>query len=187
MSSKRRSRACWTAGGSCSGREGGAFEDEFAAAMRRISRRRGGFKAPDAIELALRALDIGSRRRGHHPGKHMRADGGRDRARRCDSRPCVTSRQKLERWIRRPPSRQALSDKTRAVVPVHLYGQCADTGRDRRGFLRSERGIEVIEDCAQAVGRNCEGGRPAPSAELGCLQLLPDEESRCVGRRRRES
>jgi aminotransferase EvaB len=45
---------------------------------------------------------------------------------------------------------RAITDRTRAIVPVHLYGQCADVGLIER--VASERGIAVVEDCAQSAG-----------------------------------
>jgi perosamine synthetase len=63
---------------------------------------------------------------------------------------------------------QRLTDRTRAVVPVHLYGHPADMGGVASAIGSTD--VAVVEDAAQALGAT-EGGRPVGSFGLGCFSL----------------
>ena len=62
----------------------------------------------------------------------------------------------------------AITDRTRVLMPVHLYGQTADMGK--LAALAGEHGLHVIEDAAQAVGARFDG-KPAGSFGIGCFSL----------------
>lgn len=62
----------------------------------------------------------------------------------------------------------AITERTKAIMPVHLYGQTADMGALMP--LADERGLHVIEDAAQAVGAKFDG-KPAGSFGVGCFSL----------------
>ena len=67
----------------------------------------------------------------------------------------------------------ALTDKTRAVMPVHLFGQTAEM--DPILAVAAERGLAVIEDGAQAIGATYKG-RPAGSmGTTGCFSFYPSK------------
>ena len=62
----------------------------------------------------------------------------------------------------------AIGPRTKALMPVHLYGQMADM--DRIAPLAGQHGLGIVEDAAQAVGARL-AGRPAGSYGLGCFSL----------------
>jgi dTDP-3-amino-3,4,6-trideoxy-alpha-D-glucose transaminase len=76
-------------------------------------------------------------------------------------------------WTLDPDSaRSAVTERTRAIVPVHLYGQCADLARLR------ELGLPIVEDAAQAHGAECEGLR---RGELAAYSFYPTKNLGALG------
>ncbi|GAA3861250.1 DegT/DnrJ/EryC1/StrS family aminotransferase [Saccharothrix violaceirubra] len=61
-----------------------------------------------------------------------------------------------------------VTDRTKVLMPVHLYGQTADMGK--LVPLAERHGLAIVEDAAQAVGATFEG-RPAGSFGTGCFSL----------------
>jgi dTDP-4-amino-4,6-dideoxygalactose transaminase len=62
---------------------------------------------------------------------------------------------------------RAITPRTKAILPVHLYGQCADMD----AILRF--GLPVIEDAAQAIGAEYKGRRAGSMGVAGCLSFFP--------------
>ncbi|MFQ5481511.1 MAG: DegT/DnrJ/EryC1/StrS family aminotransferase [Nitrospinaceae bacterium] len=65
----------------------------------------------------------------------------------------------------------ALTRKTRALLPIHLYGQCADM--DPVLDLARQRNLVVIEDAAQAIGADYKGRRAGSMGDYGCFSFFP--------------
>ena len=61
----------------------------------------------------------------------------------------------------------------RAIVPVHLFGQCADM--DPLLAIAGSRGIPVIEDAAQAIGAQYRGRIAGSMGEVGCFSFFPSK------------
>ncbi|MCA8942527.1 MAG: DegT/DnrJ/EryC1/StrS family aminotransferase, partial [Planctomycetes bacterium] len=73
----------------------------------------------------------------------------------------------------------AITERTRVIMPVHLFGQCCDMGPIVE--LASQKGIRVIEDAAQAIGAKC-GDRGAGSmGDFGCFSFFPSKNLGCLG------
>ncbi|MBH0193801.1 MAG: DegT/DnrJ/EryC1/StrS family aminotransferase, partial [Nitrospira sp.] len=80
------------------------------------------------------------------------------------------------------PSRikAAITSKTKAIIPVHLYGQCADMAPIME--LARRYNLSVIEDAAQAIGAEYRDGRRACSmGTVGCLSFFPSKNLGCLG------
>lgn len=72
-----------------------------------------------------------------------------------------------------------MTPKTKAVIAVHLYGQAAEMGRLLSAAC--EKGVTVIEDCAQAIGALYEGKPVATIGDIGCLSFFPTKNLGCCG------
>jgi UDP-2-acetamido-2-deoxy-ribo-hexuluronate aminotransferase len=79
---------------------------------------------------------------------------------------------------------EKISDKTFAIVPVHLYGQCADM--EPILALAKKHNVHVIEDVAQALGAvytfsNGEKKRAGTMSTIGCTSFFPSKNLGCFG------
>ncbi|MCA6364560.1 MAG: DegT/DnrJ/EryC1/StrS family aminotransferase [Bacteroidetes bacterium] len=79
---------------------------------------------------------------------------------------------------------RAITPKTKAIVPVHLFGQCADMERIMK--LAEKHNLFVIEDTAQAIGSDYtfSDGRKAKAGTIGtigCTSFFPSKNLGCYG------
>ena len=73
----------------------------------------------------------------------------------------------------------AVTERTKAIIPVHLFGQSADMNPILE--LATDKGITVIEDAAQAIGTRYDG-RPAGSmGDYACFSFFPSKNLGCLG------
>lgn len=72
-----------------------------------------------------------------------------------------------------------ITDKTRAIIPVHLYGQCANM--DELDRIAKAHGLKVIEDAAQAAGAEYKGKKAGSMGDAGCVSFFPTKNLGCAG------
>jgi UDP-2-acetamido-2-deoxy-ribo-hexuluronate aminotransferase len=73
----------------------------------------------------------------------------------------------------------AITSRTKAIVPVSLYGQCADM--DAINAIADEYGIPVIEDAAQSFGAEYKGRRSCNLSTIACTSFFPSKPLGCYG------
>jgi UDP-2-acetamido-2-deoxy-ribo-hexuluronate aminotransferase len=73
----------------------------------------------------------------------------------------------------------AISDKTRAIMPVGLFGQCSDM--TAINAVAEKHGITVIEDAAQSFGAEQHGRRSCGLSHIGCTSFFPAKPLGCYG------
>ena len=73
----------------------------------------------------------------------------------------------------------AITEKTKAIIPVSLYGQCADF--DVINAIAKKHGLAVIEDGAQSFGATYKGKRSCGLSDIGCTSFFPTKPLGCYG------
>jgi dTDP-4-amino-4,6-dideoxygalactose transaminase len=131
----------------------------------------------DAIHLALRALDIG-------PGHEVIAPaftfiGTTEPISYAGAAPVFVDVDPHTFNIDPAAVERAITPRTRAVIAVHLFGQCADL--ETLQAICQRRGIALLEDCAQSIGADWRGKRCAGWGAAGCFSFYPSKNLGAYG------
>ncbi len=74
---------------------------------------------------------------------------------------------------------EKITPRTKAIIPVHLFGQCADMERIME--VADRRGIKVIEDACQSIGASRRGRKAGTFGYSGCFSFFPSKNLGGVG------
>jgi len=158
------------------GPEVDAFEREIAAYLR-VEHAVGLSSGTDAILVALMALGIGPGDEVITPTFSFFATAG-----------CVTRVGATPTFVDIDPATYnidvaaaaaAVTPRTRAIIPVHLYGQCADM--DPLLELSSRTGVAILEDAAQAIGSTYKNRSAGSMGRAGCFSFFPSKNLGAFG------
>lgn len=74
---------------------------------------------------------------------------------------------------------EKITSKTKAIMPVHLYGQCADM--DPIMEISNKHNLKVVEDAAQAIGAQYKGKKAGTMGHFGCFSFFPSKNLGAAG------
>jgi dTDP-4-amino-4,6-dideoxygalactose transaminase len=74
---------------------------------------------------------------------------------------------------------EKITSKTKAIMPVHLYGQCADM--DPIMQIAQKHNLKVVEDAAQAIGSKYKGKKAGSLGHFGCFSFFPSKNLGAAG------
>ncbi|WP_327669593.1 MULTISPECIES: DegT/DnrJ/EryC1/StrS family aminotransferase [unclassified Streptomyces] len=120
-----------------------------------------------ALETAIRALDLGPGDEVIVPSLTFAATAFAVSA--AGAKPVFADIDPVSRTLTAATVQEVLTERTRAVVPVHMYGLMADM--TSLGQLAHAKDLRVIEDCAQAAGAQCDGRYAGTFGDFGCFSL----------------
>jgi dTDP-4-amino-4,6-dideoxygalactose transaminase len=131
----------------------------------------------DALELALRALGIG-------PGDEVitvshTAVATAAAVLACGATPVLVDIEEAYYTIDPNKIEAAITPRSKAIVPVHLYGQAADM--DAVLALARARGLRVVEDCAQSAGGRYGARHLGSMADIACFSFYPTKNLGAIG------
>ncbi len=124
-----------------------------------------------ALHLALKALDIG-------PGDEVIVPDFTFAATanvvlHCGATPVLADVDRTTWNIDPGAVERCISERTRAIIPVHLYGHPCDM--DRINKIARRNGLKVIEDCAEAQGARYRGKPVGTLGDVGCFSFFSNK------------
>lgn len=131
----------------------------------------------DALLLAMMALGIGPGDEVVCPTYTFFATAGT--VWRLGARPAFTDVDPLTANCTAEQVAAAITTRTKAIMPVHLFGQCADMTGIQRVAQRNK--LPVIEDAAQAIGAPHGGRQAGAIGTFGCFSFFPSKNLGCLG------
>jgi dTDP-4-amino-4,6-dideoxygalactose transaminase len=152
------------------GPEAVAFEKEVAQ-MLGVKHALGVSSGTDAILLALMALDIKAGDEVICPTYTFFATAGC--IARAGATPVFVDSEPVTFNVDPADIAKKITKKTKAIMPVHLFGQCADM--DPILGLAREKGLRVIEDGAQALGATYKGKQAGTMGDFGTFSFFPSK------------
>jgi dTDP-4-amino-4,6-dideoxygalactose transaminase len=158
------------------GKELRLFENEFAEYCR-VSFAIGVASGTDALYLACRALGIGADDEVIVPAMTFASTGFGVSL--TGARPVVVDVRAEDALIDPDRIEAAITPRTKAIIPVHLYGQCADMVAVCA--IAAKHSLAVIEDAAQAHGAVYAGKRAGNLGDVGCFSFYPGKNLGAYG------
>ena len=131
----------------------------------------------DALVLALRALNIGAGDEVIIPAYTFFATAGTVMA--VGAKPVFVDVDPQSYQIDVSKIKAAITSKTKAIIPVHLYGHPAEM--DPILAIAREHGLKVIEDNAQGFGAEYLGRKTGALGDIGCLSFFPTKNLGAFG------
>jgi dTDP-4-amino-4,6-dideoxygalactose transaminase len=131
----------------------------------------------DALLLALYALDIGPGDEVISPPFTFFATAGC--IRRCGAKPVFADIDPDTYNIDPLQIERKITPRTRAILVVHLYGQCADM--EPIWNIAERHGLPIIEDAAQSFGADYQGKRAGTLGALSCFSFYPSKNLAAYG------
>jgi dTDP-4-amino-4,6-dideoxygalactose transaminase len=153
-----------------------AFEQDFAR-WTRAPYCIGVGNGTDALEIAIEALDLPAGSDIIVPGNSFIATS--EAVSRCGHRVVFADVDPDCYTLNAENVRAKLTERTAAIIPVHLYGHPCDMAS--LGQIAIERGLRIVEDCAQAHGAEFNGRRVGTMGDVGTFSFYPGKNLGAYG------